>query len=292
MLPESSVRQLQKLRQETKGKDIGDLTSNDRLNSKVPNLQYIGNPVDRDIESYEEFAKKDSSLQTIAFKSKLVNKKIKESMKNDIQKFENFGEDNEDKYSRAMKSSLDFHEHEREDYLNDEEDDEDFIEGDDIDKIDFLSDFDEREYDALMNSEDEDDDLDDDDLDDLDDDYLDDLDENVHTFESFSVKSTQKEEKQPEYTILGKEKEPKSDPNFGYAAIKAQEIKKITDFNVIDPVTPKERPIGGSVGQFIDNDIVKGYVNRIDGKDVYIEQLDNPLVIKKFNLKDVVKIKK
>ena len=89
-----------------------------------------------------------------------------------------------------------------------------------------------------------------------------------------------------------KSKEPKSDPNFGIGAVKAQEIKKITDFNVIDPPTPKERTIGGNAGVFIDNDIVKGYVNRIEGKDVYVESLDNPLVIQKFSLKDVVKTKK
>jgi len=77
MLPrETSLRQLKKLRAETKGTDIGDLTTNDRLNKNVPNMQAIGNPVDTGIESWDEFSKKDSSLQTIAFKSKLVNKPL------------------------------------------------------------------------------------------------------------------------------------------------------------------------------------------------------------------------
>ena len=115
---------------------------------------------------------------------------------------------------------------------------------------------------------------------------------NIKTFESFSVPAAKKEEKQPKYTILGEEKEPKSNPNFGIGAVKAQEIKKITDFNLIDPPTPRERSIGGSAGVFVENDNVKGFINRIEGKDVYVESADEPMVIKKFNIKDVVKIKK
>jgi hypothetical protein len=290
MLPESSVRQLKKLRQETKGTDIGDLTSNDRLNAKVPNLQYIGNPVDRDIESYEEFTQKDSKLQTIAFKSKLVNKKIKENMKSNIKKFEDFdfaeGEEREDllrhsdKYNQSIRNTYNDFDTEREDYLDDEVDDEDFADDneDEFGELEFyedeLEDDDECPYCNGEGCE------------------KCDLDESVKTFEAFSVPAAKKEEKQPEYTMLGKEKELKSNPNFGYAEVRAQEIKKITDFNVIDPITPKERTIGGSAGVFIDNDVVKGYVNRIDGKDVYVESLDNPLLIKKFSIKDVVKTKK
>lgn len=116
--------------------------------------------------------------------------------------------------------------------------------------------------------------------------------ESVKTFEAFSVPAAKKEEKQPEYTLLGQEKEPKSNPNFGIGEVKAQEIKKITDFNLIDPPTPKERTIGGSAGVFIDNGTVKGFLNRIEGKDAYVESVDDPMVIKKFNLKDVVKTKK
>ena len=66
---------------------------------------------------------------------------------------------------------------------------------------------------------------------------------------------------------------------------------KKKDFGSKDPPTPKERPVLNA-GQFIDNDTVKGYVNRIEGKDVYVESLEEPMVIKKFSLKDAVKIKK
>lgn len=89
MLPrETTVRQLKKLREETKGKDIGDLTTKDRLNINTPNLQYIGNPTSH-LQSWEDFTEKDNKLQTIAFKSKLVNKPLvkenkKEIMKNDL----------------------------------------------------------------------------------------------------------------------------------------------------------------------------------------------------------------
>jgi len=91
MLPrETSVRQLKMLRKLTKGKDIGDLTVGDRLNHNIPNLQYIGNPVDTGIDSYEEFTDKDSKLQTIAFKSKLVNKPlVKENKKENMKKMNN-----------------------------------------------------------------------------------------------------------------------------------------------------------------------------------------------------------
>lgn len=203
MLPrESTLRQLKKLRSETKGTDIGDLTSNDKLNHNLPNLQYIGNPVDNNIDSYEDFTEKDNKLQTIAFKSKLVNKPlVKENnnnnkMKNKIEKFENF-------------------------------------------KIEESKDY------------------------------------------------------ESDYSILGKEKELKENPNFGIAAVKDQENKKIAFFNnfQIDPPTPKERPILNA-GVSIDNDKVKGILNRIEGKNVYVESFDDPMTIKKFTLKDAVKTKK
>jgi len=100
-----------------------------------------------------------------------------------------------------------------------------------------------------------------------------------------------KEDKQPEYTILGEEKEPKSNPNFGIGAVKAAEIKKITDLNLIDPKTPKERPILNA-GQFFDNGIVNGQVNRIEGKNVFVESAEEPGVINKFTINDILKIKK
>ena len=157
----------------------------------------------------------------------------------------------------------------------------------DDDEIDFFSDFEKRpeeieEIDELET---------DDDL--FNDEYsINDELESVKTFEAFSIPAAKKEEKQPEYTILGEEKEPKSNPNFGIGAVKAQEIKKISDFNLIDPPTPKERTIGGNAGVFIDNEKVKGYLNRIEGKDAYVESLEDPMVIKKFSLKDVIKTKK
>lgn len=276
MLPrETSIRQLKKLRAETKGTDIGDLTTKDRMNVAIPNMQAIGNPVDYDIESWDEFSKKDSQLQTIAFKSKLVNKPLVKGEKtNEI--WNKYSENKIENMKNNVKTFEAF-------YSVEELDSEDEIQSD-FDKIDFDHEFTEDELDELEDeiryrfSDDDDDD--------------DDLDENVKTFEAFSVKPASKEEKQPEYTLLGKEKEPKSNPNFGIGAVKAQEIKKITDFNVIDPKTPKERTIGGNSGVFVDNEKVKGYINRIEGKDVYIESLDEPLVIKKFSLKDVVKTNK
>jgi len=485
MLPkETSVRQLKKLRAETNGTDIGDLTSKDRLNHNIPNLQYIGNPVDKGIESWEEFSKKDSQIQTIAFKSKLVNKPIvktneiigfydpdsprhkldidnldepckkcengiykrksllslklqcdkcghkverfpekygysdeeiihknnKNSMK-DIKTFEDFEnseldilnsnldpnrrgkmeEDEEQEYfERPFEEEIDtdrqdvidllcansdFEEEELE-HLSDEELDQllqDFnLDLNDDNKNDFLDDFHKNEFDSLFTKKDNDDEIENDleesiktfedfawaegeerddlirkgsdsklmnyfkntwanntdvtdvilknnlsqyfkyidpdfdwtsmnneELRQLWDDWSNDenrlsqeLEEGIKTFEAFSVPAAKKEEKQPEYTMLGKEKELKSDPNFGYAAVRAQEIKKISDFNLIDPSTPKERTIGGNAGVFIDNDKVKGYVNRIEGKDVYVESIDEPMKIKKFNIKDVVKTKK
>jgi hypothetical protein len=118
----------------------------------------------------------------------------------------------------------------------------------------------------------------------------------VIQFESFKLKEiSPKKEKQPKYEVFGKEKEYKSNPNFGFAAVRDEEIKKIGSFSdyskVIDPNTPKERPILNA-GQFIDNDIVKGYINRIEGSDVYVELIDEPMTIKKFKLKDIVKVKK
>ena len=376
MLPqETSVRQLKMLRALTKGKDIGDLTKDDRLNHNVPNLQYIGNPVDTGIESWQEFCQKDSSLQTIAFKSKLVNKPIvkenkKENM-NDIKKFEHFEDDfNEEEILQRYKKP-DYEDRDIEPSYFEEYPDKNPTDLDNIDEIDrkdmidLIYDYSRFEREELENMSDEEleniyDDLEigvgdhDDDLEEsikkfehfgegeaeelamhnwrgseyarikkmeddeeqefferplegeieeideleTDDDIFDDDEEindqleSVKTFEAFSTPAAKKEEKQPEYTLLGQEKEPKSNPNFGIGAVKAQEIKKISDFNLIDPPTPKERTIGGNAGVFVDNGTVKGFLNRIEGKDAYIESVDDPMVIKKFSLKDVVKTKK
>lgn len=310
MLPrETSVRQLKMLRKLTKGKDIGDLTANDKMNKNIPNLQYITNPADNHIESYDDFANKDSKLQTIAFKSKLVNKSVKENNTKNENKYSDMGE---------YKNILKFNDFDKNWTAEDSKKTKRTEVGKDIikettkiSKIEEFFDYDDEKQDIidtiLTNSDFNKDELEDltiveleEILDNLEMTDVDELssDDNIYqnsiddikTFETFSIKST-KEKKQPEYTILGEEKEPKSNPNFGIGAVKAQEIKKITDFNVIDPPTPKERSILNA-GVYIDNDIVNGRVNRIEGNDVYIESPDDPLVIKKFNIKDVVKIKK
>lgn len=402
MLPrETSVRQLKKLRAETKGKDIGDLTVNDRLNKNLPNIQYIGNPVDTgEIESWEEFSKKDSQLQTIAFKSKLVNKplvkgektneiwgtfstqnylrshssddvvdnkdeqcrkcdghyrktqmtkvngkvtcdkcgdqvgrhdeieesiteKTNENMKdkvNNLLKFDDFEKNWNEEEAKPTKRTEVAKDVIKEDFYNtDELDTDDDIDDDDIDddniisKFDFDHDFTEDELDELEDEINyrfsEDDDDDDDDLDEF---------ESVKTFDKFSITEKKdncckdcgksckkckckeckcekpvkeaKEENQPEYTMLGKEKEPKSNPNFGIGAVKDQEIKKIAFFNnfPIDPKTPKERPILNA-GQFIHTEKVRGYVNRVEGTKVFVESLDEPMKIVEISLKDAVK---
>lgn len=75
MLPAKSIEQFKKLRQEVKGKDIGDLVSKDE--TKFPNLFWMDNPIDGGrIQSWEDFIKKDNKKQTTAFKSKLVNKPL------------------------------------------------------------------------------------------------------------------------------------------------------------------------------------------------------------------------
>lgn len=57
---EQTVKQWQKLRKMTKGVDIGDRVSD--MNKQGANIQYIQNPVDTGIESYEDFEKKNKSF--------------------------------------------------------------------------------------------------------------------------------------------------------------------------------------------------------------------------------------
>lgn len=82
---------------------------------------------------------------------------------------------------------------------------------------------------------------------------------------------------------------------FGFAQVKDQTIKKIGSFTsftkMINPSTPRMRPVLNA-GQFIDNDIVQGYVNRIEGGKVFVESIENPGEIVEVSLKDAVKIKK
>jgi len=82
---------------------------------------------------------------------------------------------------------------------------------------------------------------------------------------------------------------------FGFAGVKNATIKKIGSFTsftkMINPPTPKERTVLNA-GQFIDNDIVQGYVNRVEGGKVFIEPLETPGEIIEVSLKDAIKIKK
>jgi len=281
MLPrETSIRQLKKLRAETKGKDIGDLTTNDRMNKGIPNLQYIGNAVDHHIESWDEFAAKDSKLQTIAFKSKLVNQSIKENnysnMKNieNVLKFKDFDDNwKEENVTKTKRTDV------AKDVIKE------YYSRDSVEAkpaYDEYSEYIETLKKEILNSNS---DIDEDALNSISDKEVEDL------YDYLKIDEITESNEMPKYTMLGQEEEPKSDPNFGIGAVKAQWVKKISDFNVIDPQTPKERSILNA-GVYIDNDIMNGRVNRIDGKDVYIESPDDPLVIKKFSIKDAVKLKK
>ena len=52
---EQTVNQWEKLRKLTKGVDIGDRISD--MNKQGANIQYIQNPIDTGIESYEDYEK-------------------------------------------------------------------------------------------------------------------------------------------------------------------------------------------------------------------------------------------
>ena len=52
---QSTVNQLKRLRKLTKGTDIGDRISD--MNKQGANIQYIQNPIDSGIESYEDYQK-------------------------------------------------------------------------------------------------------------------------------------------------------------------------------------------------------------------------------------------
>lgn len=54
---ESTVKQLKKLRKLTKGIDIGDKISD--MNKQGANIQYIHNPIDKGIESIQDYWKKN-----------------------------------------------------------------------------------------------------------------------------------------------------------------------------------------------------------------------------------------
>ena len=102
-------------------------------------------------------------------------------------------------------------------------------------------------------------------------------------------------EKKSEYTMLGPEKKEDTNPLFGYAAVRDQQIKKIGPFSSFtkmkDPPTPKERPILNA-GIYIETESVRGYINRIEGSTVFVESLDEPMKIVEVKLKDAVKLTK
>ena len=59
---ESTVQQLKALRKKTRGIDIGDRISD--MNKQGANIQYIHNPIDTGIESYQDY------LRSVRRKSK------------------------------------------------------------------------------------------------------------------------------------------------------------------------------------------------------------------------------
>ena len=57
---QQTVDQWNKLRKMTKGVDIGDRISD--MNKQGANVQYIQNPIDSGIESYEDYEKKNKTF--------------------------------------------------------------------------------------------------------------------------------------------------------------------------------------------------------------------------------------
>jgi len=65
----STVTQLKKLRKITKNVDIGDKISD--MNKQGANIQYIHNPVDVGIESYEDYLKNSKPTKIVTSKTSL-----------------------------------------------------------------------------------------------------------------------------------------------------------------------------------------------------------------------------
>jgi hypothetical protein len=55
---EHNIKQLKKIRKMMKGQDIGDKVMSDQKVKKYPNLMYSDNPLDRKVDTYESFIKK------------------------------------------------------------------------------------------------------------------------------------------------------------------------------------------------------------------------------------------
>lgn len=283
MLPrETTVRQLKKLREETKGTDIGDLTTKDRLNINTPNLQYIGNPTSH-LQSWEDFTEKDNKLQTIAFKSKLVNKPLvkenkKEIMKKDLKNlislddFQKNWKPEEAKKTKRTEVAKDVLKEGFYDTDDLEEIENDFDEDDDFEsnsKEDVQTDIEDREEffrrrdeERLRKRKEDEDEIDwenrdinpnyyeeYDKLPEEEDDFeqedleLAELEEKIKTFESFNLKDVDKQEvKQPKYTMLGEEKPLKENPIVGAASVIDQNIKKIGSFTNSTKVIDPKTP--------------------------------------------------
>ncbi len=58
---QNTVNQLKKIRKATKGIDIGDRISN--MNKQGANIQYIKNPIDTGIESFQDFEKQNKKFE-------------------------------------------------------------------------------------------------------------------------------------------------------------------------------------------------------------------------------------
>jgi len=316
MLPESSLRQLKKLRKDVKGIDINDRVDKDE--TTLPNLYWMENPVDGErIQSYDEFTKKDNKKQTVAFKSKLVNKplvnkKLKEN--NNIAICPNC--DNKFDYLSVKESGMKYVKCPKcdnvvtqknyknmklekfENFENSEEesgtyliysDDNEFVElyrGDfnsiedaweKADEIYVEKNQEIEHYDVVgpFNSDEE-------------------INKWKLTFDDEGIQDKAFEKKLND-AFSGVDADEESKNLFGFAQVKDRTIKKIGSFTtftkMIDPKPPRERPVLNA-GQFIDNDIVQGYVNRIEGSKVFIESVENPGEIVEISLKDAVKIKK
>lgn len=114
--------------------------------------------------------------------------------------------------------------------------------------------------------------------------------DNYETNESIKEAKETKEPKEQ-----GVKSDDESGNLFGVAQIIDSKIPRIGSFSsftkMIDPKTPKERAILNA-GQFIDNDVVSGYVNRIEGNKVFVESLEKPGEIVEVSIKDAIKIKK
>ena len=78
------------------GGDIGEVTAGVGANSA--NFISIKNPINRKIDTYDKFTKRDNKLQTRAFVSKHVNKPIVKKMLDGSQKIKPKGNANESRY--------------------------------------------------------------------------------------------------------------------------------------------------------------------------------------------------